>query len=129
VIKNRGFTLIELMVVVAIVAILAALAYPSFNEQVRASRRADAFSALGDVQLQLERHRADNPTYAGAAVGFPASSHYDFAVTAADAVSYTLSATPTGAQSGDRCGTLSVTFANGAVTRDASGTNVDRCWR
>jgi type IV pilus assembly protein PilE len=61
--KHSGFTLIELMIVLVVVAILASFAIPSYLSQVRKSRRSDATSALGDVQLRQERYRAENPTY------------------------------------------------------------------
>ena len=87
-----GFTLIELMVVVAIVGILASVAYPSFMSQVQKSRRSDAVVALSAIQQAQERWRANNPTYAStiAALGItsPTSGTY-----------YTLviTGTPTGA--------------------------------
>ena len=114
---SKGFTLIELMIVVAVIAILAAIALPSFNEQVRKSRRAEATSALGQTQLGLERWRADNSSYAISSSGngthpLPAatwnSDHYSFAFTG-DASGYTLTASPRGAQTGDRCGQAKAT--------------------
>lgn len=60
---NRGFTLIELMVVVAIVAILASIAYPSYVEAVRKGRRAEARSALTSLMQQQERYMTQNNTY------------------------------------------------------------------
>ena len=116
--RVRGFTLIELMIVVAVVAILAAIAYPSFNEQVRKSRRAEAAAHMGSIKLSIERWRADNPSYAT----FPAdritnTAHYSFQLQAgADATNYEIRATGTGAQLNDRCGTLT------ARARNADGT-------
>jgi type IV pilus assembly protein PilE len=114
--SNKGFTLIELMIVVAAIAILAAIALPSFNEQVRKSRRAQAMSDLGGVQLGLERWRADNPSYAISsgsgthplAAASWATDHYSFSFTG-DASGYTVTADPRGAQAGDRCGQLKAT--------------------
>lgn len=60
---QRGFTLIELMIVMTVIAILAAIAYPGFMGQVRKSRRGDAVQALGQVQQAQERARANAPTY------------------------------------------------------------------
>lgn len=78
--KPNGFTLIELMIVVAVVGILAAVAYPSYMDQVRKSRRSDAVAALSAVQQAQERWRANNPAYAStiAALGItsPTSGSY-----------------------------------------------------
>ena len=63
---RRGFTLIELMVVVAIVAIIATIAYPSYNESVKQSRRLDAMSGLEGLALALARYHTQNGTYADA---------------------------------------------------------------
>jgi len=61
--KHSGFTLLELMIVLVVVAILASFAIPSYLSQLRKSRRSDATSSLGDLQLRQERYRAENPTY------------------------------------------------------------------
>lgn len=61
--KQRGFTLIELMMVIAIVAIIAAIAYPSYQSQVLKTRRADAHSSLMDISARLERFMISNNQY------------------------------------------------------------------
>ena len=61
---ERGFTLIEVMIVVAIVAILATIALPSYQDSVRKSRRADAVLALQRIQIEQEKFRAECPSYA-----------------------------------------------------------------
>lgn len=113
-----GFTLIELMIVLAILAVLTAIAVPLYQEQVRKARRADAVRAVGELQLALERWRAENPSYANCAgVGcgsgtyptVPASGFYTIAMSGQTATAYTITATPTGAQAGDRCGVLTAT--------------------
>jgi len=113
--RTSGFTLIELMIVVAVVAILAVIALPIFNEQVRKSRRSEAVSAAGHLQLALERWRADHPSYANTAPAsalypsMPTSNFYTFALSIESASAYTVTATPKDAQAGDRCGVLTAT--------------------
>jgi type IV pilus assembly protein PilE len=61
--RRSGFTLIELMIAVAVVGILAALALPSFIDSIRKGRRSEAVAALAQVQQSQERWRANRPTY------------------------------------------------------------------
>jgi len=124
--KEKGFTLIELMIVVAIIGILAAIAYPSYTESVRKSRRADAQGALMGLANSMERYFTENGKYTGAAVGgndtgAPANyasqapidgntKYYNLLITAATATTYTVSAAPIagGPQANDRCGTMTL---------------------
>lgn len=101
------------MIAVAVIAILAAIAIPAFNEQVRKSRRSEALAEAGRVQLAMERWRADNPSYASNSLNaatYPvlvSSSHYKFEWSGTPtATTYTLVAKPQGAQINDRCGDL-----------------------
>lgn len=90
----RGFTLIELMITVAVIGILAAIAYPSYTKYIRESRRAEAQADMLKIQLGLEKWRANNSTYnatldqAGFADG---NDYYNYAITGA-----TVGSTPTG---------------------------------
>lgn len=111
-IRQHGFTLIELMITVAIIGILAAIAIPSYQDSVRKSRRADAQGALLSLANAMERHFTETNTYAGAAgsdttptdTGAPRASiystpsstavYYGLSITAAGANSFTLTATP-----------------------------------
>ena len=61
---RQGFTLIELMIVVAVIGILAAIAYPSYQDYIRKTRRIDAQSVMLDIQLLQEKYRVNNPSYA-----------------------------------------------------------------
>lgn len=118
---QRGFTLIELMIVVMVIAILAAIAIPNYREQSRKGRRADAVRAMGEFQLGLERWRAENPCYGRSGVGgcptFTESGTYPTAPTSefytvssggitASATAYSITLQPAGKQTGDRCGNL-----------------------
>lgn len=64
--RSKGFTLIEIMIVVAIVGVLAAIAYPSYQEQVRRSRRADAQAVLTEAAQWMERFHTQSSRYADA---------------------------------------------------------------
>ncbi|QWF18510.1 type IV pilin protein [Lysobacter capsici] len=131
--KCSGFTLIELMIVVAIVAILAGLAYSSYQAQVIKSRRATATACLmGQVQY-MERYYTTRFTYTGATV--PAggcvtelNGFYTFG-SAIAATSYTLTAIPAGAQaSGDgKCMTMSIND-KGVKAKSGTAANVLDCW-
>ena len=137
----HGFTLIEVMIVVAIVGILASVAYPSYMNQVRKSRRSDAVAALARVQQAQERWRANNTTYASNAqvtalttdtppgLGLSATSdggYYTLAVSSNTATGYTLTATGVSgkSQASDTgCSPLTVTVTNGTAS-----TTPTACW-
>ena len=134
---SRGFTLIELMVVVAVVAILASIALPSYQESVRKSRRAQAKADLVEYAQLAERFRTVNNTYAGAAATFPAAvsprepgatARYNLAFEAAGPATFTLTATPAdgGGQEVDRCGALSIDQAGRKGATGVAGFN--ECW-
>ena len=95
----RGFTLIELMIVVAVVAILAAVAIPAYNQYVEQTRRADAHSTLLNAAQNLERCFTRNNSYIGCSVPeTSADGFYAIGVTR-DATTFTLTAT----RAGDAC--------------------------
>jgi len=143
--KQNGFNLVELMIVVAIVGLIAAIAYPSYLEQLRKTRRADCSGALTSLGSAMERFFTVNNTYrgAGAAGGdtgtptiFPATcpvdggeATYNLTIQAATASTYNVQAAPTGVQANDKCGTL--TLANTGlkgVTGASAGVTWQQCW-
>lgn len=96
--RAAGFTLIELMVVAAIAAILAAIAYSSYQDSVRKSRRQEAISTLLNTQLLQEKWRASNTSYTNNFTdlgGAPSNTYYTFTLPAgtATATAYTIRAT------------------------------------
>lgn len=132
----RGFTLIELMIVVAIVAIVAAVALPAYFDSVRKSRRSDAITALSQIAQAQERWRANNTTYttaltsAGLNVPNPSSGYYTLAVSAVSGTAYTATATAAGAQVADTtCSSLTLAMAGGTISYTAvPAANSNRCW-
>jgi type IV pilus assembly protein PilE len=133
----RGFTLIELMIVVAIVAIIVALGYPSYRNHVMKTHRAEGMGELLDLADRLERFYSDRGTYAGATLGNGATDlravatergHYNLAITAQDAIAFTITATPQGAQADDtRCGTFTLTSQGDTSASGSLGD--EECWR
>ena len=107
----KGFTLIELMIVVAIVAILAMIGYPAYNDQVRKTARKAAIGVVLDSAGRLERIRSQKFKYDDTVSGvlLPAK-RYNLTLDAPDpGTSYTITATPTGDQVDDACGVMTYT--------------------
>jgi type IV pilus assembly protein PilE len=130
--KNAGFTLIELMVAVVIIAILASVAYPAYQDSVRKGRRVDAKVALMEAAQIMERYFTENMTYATAPTTLiPATStNGDYAVSLVTntASSFQLKAVPSSTrQTGDPCGTYTL---DGAGNKDVTGGTLTKsaCW-
>jgi type IV pilus assembly protein PilE len=129
--RAQGFTLIELMIVVAIVAILATIANASYQHFVVKSRRAAAATSLQERAHYMERYYTTVLTYAGAPAPAQCGPDLnDFYVIAFNgtpgAKTFTLTATPTSSQNDSKCGTLSIN-AQGVRGETGSGTVAD-CW-
>jgi type IV pilus assembly protein PilE len=147
----RGFTLVELMITVGIVAILASVAYPSYNEQVAKGRRAEVRNTLLEATQWMERFYGENYRYdqntAAVAVAtlfaasypqVPASGTPTYTLSFANlgAATYRLVATRSGPMASDKCGDFVITHtgAKGLVNFDSSAfadeaAGVNACWR
>lgn len=145
-----GFTLIELMIILAVIAVLAMVATPSFLDSIRKGRRAEAVAALAQVQQAQERWRANNGSYAdndkltlaqaegGLGISATTSNRlYDVAVSNVSASGYTVTATARedGAQASDSaCQKLVLRLAGGNIfytsvnAANADSTASGRCW-
>lgn len=140
--KQNGFTLIELMITVAVVGILASIAYPSYADYIRRGHRNEAKSGLQQVALWMERAATANGIYPITSdatqktsmdkiLGQYSNAYYTLSFSSSDTASFTLQAVPQGAQTADKCKTLTLNQtglmgANGK-TQGTSGYDAD-CW-
>lgn len=141
----RGFTLLELMIVVAVVAILAMIAYPMYTEQVRKGRRSEAKQAVTAAALGEEKWRVNNATYSSTlsevgitsptpngyytiAITFPASGNCPGGQAKGNPNSYIITASKAGDQTADtKCATMVLTSDCGTVSKTSTpGGNT--CW-
>jgi type IV pilus assembly protein PilE len=125
--SKRGFTLIELMIVVLVISVLAGLALSGYQKQVRKSRRAEARQVIADLALKQEKYRSNNSTYGTIANigGAQTTTYYTVTLTAGSntATAYTFTAVPIGDQAKDSCGTLTWAMSLGVVQKTPAN-----CW-
>jgi len=127
--RGRGFTLIELMIVIVVIAILMSIAIPLYTGQVRKARRADAQQAMMNLALMQEKYRANNTTYGDCSdlVGgtCDAPDNYAITVTTNTATQYTIQAVASGDQAKDSSRGTSCTTMT--LDQDDTKTPAD-CW-
>ena len=133
-VRIKGFTVIELMIGLVIVAVLVSLAVPSFRDTLRKSRRSDAMNSIMDIQMSQERYRVNNATY-GTLVQLgktnplvSSDGHYSLTITVNTATNYTILAEAQGDQATDSCGDFTLTFTAGVITKTADGDDA-LCWK
>lgn len=131
--KMRGFTLIELMIMVVILGILTVVATSLFTSRVREGRRSDAENSLVSMALAEERYRTSNTSYGTLAqvwggVTTSSGGYYTLSISNVSATGYTLTATANGDQANDKedntsCATITYTVSNGSIARSPT-----ICW-
>lgn len=136
---SSGFTLIEVMIVVAIIGVLSAIGFPAYTDYIMRGNRSEATAALLEARQFMERYYGANNRYSTAADGNPAlptrlqtipaggPTRYTLSV-AATVNSYTLTAVPSGSMATDKCGSLTITNT-GVKGRSTTGPTVAECWR
>lgn len=128
-----GFTLLELMIVVAIVAILSTIAYASYRNQVVKSRRAAATTCLQERAQFMERYYTTNMTYAGApdpaSCGADLDAFYTLSFSGApDGKSYVIQAVPSGSQPDSQCATLGINAQGVKTASGSASATPEECW-
>ncbi|WP_213875352.1 type IV pilin protein [Pseudomonas sp. dw_358] len=126
--RNQGFTLIELMIVVAIIAIVAAIAYPNYINHVKTTRRAEIVALLTQGAQALERQYSQSGSYATLTTADPVGNATYTVIAVRTATTFTLTATPvaSGIMANDTCGNFVLT--NTGARSNTGSTAVATCW-
>ena len=140
--RNTGFTLIEMLVAVAVIGILASIAYPNYRDYIARAKRSEARTMLLENAQFLERNFTTANRYdedsTGAEIGsdrlprtqspVDGAANYSITVAFPDAQSFTLTATRAGSMTNDPCGNFTLTHTGVQGISDNDGTTVAQCW-
>jgi type IV pilus assembly protein PilE len=133
-VRSRGFTLLEMVIACAIIAILASIAYPSYINSVQKSRRAEATASLLGIASQMERWSTEKGTYATATLGTGGvyanqseNSYYNLSLSNLTSTTYTIQASPAAIQASDPCGSFTYDQSGNKNVSGGTWTNA-QCW-
>lgn len=127
---SSGFSLMELLITIAVIGILASIAYPSYTQHVQRSNRTEGQALLNEAAARQERYYAQNNKYGSTAASLGLSSdtssngHYKLTIEV-DGNAYALHAAPQGVQAKDSCGSLSLD-EKGVKSSDSGNSD---CWK
>jgi type IV pilus assembly protein PilE len=123
--RHLGFSLIELMIVVAVIVVIASIAIPSYGDYVRRGRIADATAALSDTRVKLEQFFLDNRTYVGFANCPTSTTFFQYSCSPLTAAAYTLTATGQNTMANF---TYSLNQSNTKTSVTAWTSGTQNCW-
>ena len=132
--KNNGFTLVEVIVAILIVAVISSLAIPSYQRYIRRSHRTDGIQTIVAISLAQSRYRSENPSYGDISavwngISTSPGGYYNLAISNITPITYTITASAVGNQSLDTQGTTSCS----TLTLTINGVNDTRtptaCWQ
>jgi type IV pilus assembly protein PilE len=133
-VRSRGFTLLEMVIACAIIAILASIAYPSYTNSVQKSRRSEATASLLGIASQMERWSTEKSTYTTATLGTGGvyanqseNSYYNLSLSNLTSTTYTIQASPAAIQASDPCGSFTYDQSGNKNVSGGTWTNA-QCW-
>jgi type IV pilus assembly protein PilE len=132
--RAQGFTLTELLITIAVAAIISMVAIPAYQDQVTRGKRTEGQAALVNLANRMEKHFYDSNTYATAAVttlmgsATTESGYYQLQISPVSTLSYTLRAIPTGTFRDAGCQTLTLDQAGSKGVTGGATKSASDCW-